>query len=80
MSVGDIRAHVAQLYGVEVSGNLISKATDAVTEEITDWQNRPLDPGWFQLVRVTPSRDCTNPIISSWMWALAGSGKRRLWR
>jgi putative transposase len=46
MSVRDIRAHLAQLYGIEVSGDLISKVTDAVTEEITTWQNRPLDPVW----------------------------------
>ncbi|GAB3437316.1 hypothetical protein GCM10027569_92080 [Flindersiella endophytica] len=46
MSVRDIRAHLAQLYGVEVSGDLISKVTDAVAEEITAWQNRPLDPVW----------------------------------
>jgi putative transposase len=46
MSVRDIRAHLAQLYGVEMSGDLISKVTDAVTEEITTWQNRPLDPVW----------------------------------
>lgn len=46
MSVRDIRAHLAQLYGVEVSGDLISKVTDAVAEEITAWQSRPLDPIW----------------------------------
>jgi putative transposase len=46
MSVRDIRSHLAKLYGVEVSPDLISKVTDAVTEEITAWQNRPLDPIW----------------------------------
>jgi putative transposase len=46
MSVRDIRAHLAGLYGVEVSADLISKVTEAVTEEITTWQNRPLDPVW----------------------------------
>lgn len=46
MSVRDIRSHLAELYGVEVSGDLISKVTDAVIEEITTWQNRPLDPVW----------------------------------
>lgn len=38
MSVRDIRAHLAQLYGVEVSGDLISRVTDAVAEEITMWK------------------------------------------
>jgi putative transposase len=46
MSVRDIRSHLAKLYGVEVSPDLISKVTDAVAEEITTWQNRPLDPMW----------------------------------
>lgn len=42
----DIRSHLANRYGVQVSPDLISKVTDAVTEEITTWQNRPLDPVW----------------------------------
>jgi putative transposase len=46
MSVRDIRSHLAGLYGVQVSPDLISKVTDAVTDEITNWQNRPLDPVW----------------------------------
>jgi putative transposase len=46
MSVRDIRSHLAKLYGVEVSPDLISKVTDAVAEEITAWQMRPLDPIW----------------------------------
>lgn len=46
MSVRDIRSHLAELYGVQVSPDLISKVTDAVSEEITTWQNRPLDPLW----------------------------------
>jgi putative transposase len=46
MSTRDIRAHLAATYGVQVSPDLISKVTDAVTEEITVWQNRPLDPLW----------------------------------
>jgi transposase-like protein len=46
MSVRDIRSHLANLYGVQVSPDLISKVTDAVTVEITIWQNRPLDPVW----------------------------------
>lgn len=46
MSVRDIRSHLAGLYGVQVSPDLISKVTDAIAEEITTWQNRPLDPVW----------------------------------
>ena len=40
MSVRDIRSHLQQMYGVELSGgDVISRGTDAVTEEITIWQN-----------------------------------------
>ena len=46
MSVRDIRAHLNEIYGIEVSPDLVSKVTDAVAEELTSWQNRPLDPVW----------------------------------
>lgn len=39
----DIKAHLEQLYGVEVSPDLISRVTDAVMDEVREWQNRPLD-------------------------------------
>lgn len=43
MTVRDIRAHLAEIYDVEVSPDLISTITDAVLEEVRDWQSRPLD-------------------------------------
>src|SRR5690242_6040825 len=43
MSTRDIQAHLMEIYGVEVSPTLVSQVTQAVTEEITLWQNRPLD-------------------------------------
>lgn len=43
MSVREIRGHVEELYGIEVSPDLISAITDAVLEEVAEWQNRPLD-------------------------------------
>ena len=43
MTVRDIRAHLRELYDVEVSPDLISRVTDAVVEELTEWQSRPLD-------------------------------------
>jgi transposase-like protein len=46
MSVRDIRSHLARIYGVEVSPDLISKVTDAVVDELVNWQNRPLDAVW----------------------------------
>ncbi|MET9046037.1 IS256 family transposase [Streptomyces sp. NPDC004362] len=46
MSVRDIRSHLASLYGIEVSPDLISKVTDAVADKLAAWQNRPLDAVW----------------------------------
>jgi len=44
MTVREIQGHLAELYSVEVSPDLISRVTDAVLEEVREWQNRPLDP------------------------------------
>ncbi|MFK0223802.1 transposase [Streptomyces vinaceus] len=46
MSVRDICSHLAQIYGVEGSPDLISKVTDVVIDELVTWQNRPLDAVW----------------------------------
>jgi Transposase, Mutator family len=35
-TTGDIRAHLAEIYGVEVSRDLVSKVTDAVADELAD--------------------------------------------
>lgn len=44
MSTREIAGHVRELYGIEVSADLISTVTDAVLEEVAAWQNRPLEP------------------------------------
>jgi putative transposase len=43
MRTREIKAHLEELYGVEVSPALISTVTEAVLEEVRDWQSRPLD-------------------------------------
>ncbi len=43
MTTRDIRSHLEEMYGVEVSPTLISQETEAVTEEVRLWQNRSLD-------------------------------------
>ncbi len=40
---GEISAHLAEVYGAEVSRQTISVITDKVIEGMTEWQNRPLD-------------------------------------
>ena len=43
MSTRAIRDHLEELYGIDVSPDLISAVTDAVLEEVAEWQGRPLD-------------------------------------
>ncbi|MFN7305150.1 MAG: transposase, partial [Acetobacteraceae bacterium] len=43
MTVREIRGHLEELYGIDVSPDLISTVTDAVLEAVTEWQGRPLD-------------------------------------
>ena len=56
MSVREIRGHLEELYGIDVSPDLISAVTDAVLEEVAEWQNRPLDASYplvfFDALRV----------------------------
>ena len=44
MTVREIRGHLADLYGIEVSPDLVSAVTDAILDEIAEWQDRPLEP------------------------------------
>ena len=44
LTTGEISAHFAEVYGASVSKETISKITDKVVEEMTEWSNRPLDP------------------------------------
>lgn len=43
MSTREIAGHLRELYGIDVSPDLISTVTDAVLEEVGAWQGRPLD-------------------------------------
>jgi putative transposase len=43
MTVREIQSHLSEIYGIDVSPDLISRVTDAVLDEVRDWQNRPLD-------------------------------------
>lgn len=44
MTCREIKAHLEEIYGVEVSPDLISTVTDGVIDEVRQWQSRPLDP------------------------------------
>jgi putative transposase len=56
MTVREIRGHLEELYGIDVSPDLISSVTDAVLEAVAEWQGRPLDTCYpllfFDAIRV----------------------------
>jgi putative transposase len=43
LTTGEIAAHFDEVYGAKVSKDTISRITDKVLEEMTEWRNRPLD-------------------------------------
>jgi len=56
MSVREIQGHLVEIYGLDVSPDLISTVTDAVLETVAEWQNRPLEASYpimfFDAMRV----------------------------
>lgn len=43
MTQSEIKGHLEEIYGVDISSSLISTVTDAVLDEVRAWQSRPLD-------------------------------------
>jgi putative transposase len=43
MTVREIQGHLEELYQIEIAPSVISTVTDAVVDEVTQWQQRPLD-------------------------------------
>ena len=56
MTVREIQGHLLEIYGLDVSPDLISTVTDAVLETVGEWQNRPLEASYplvfFDALRV----------------------------
>jgi putative transposase len=56
MSTREIAEHIGELYGAEISPDLVSAVTDSVLEEVAAWQSRGLDATWavvfFDAIRV----------------------------
>jgi len=56
MTTREIAEHIGELYGAEISPDLVSAVTDSVLEEVAAWQSRGLDAGWavvfFDAIRV----------------------------
>jgi len=43
MTTREIEDHLREMYGIEVSAQFISRATERVQSDIVEWQNRPLE-------------------------------------
>ncbi len=43
MSSRDIQAHMEDIYGIEVSSDMVSRITDKILPIVREWQNRPLE-------------------------------------
>ena len=41
--MSEIQGHLEEIYGTEISKDLISNITDSVIDEVTKWQSRALD-------------------------------------
>src|SRR4051812_47871913 len=61
MTVRDISAHLADLYGIEIGRDTISSVTDAVLADVEAWRTRPLDEVYaivyFDALRVKVRED-----------------------
>ena len=61
MTTRDIQDAVKELYGVEISHSLVSEVTQAVMEDVAEWQNRPLDRiypiVWLDAIAVKVHKD-----------------------
>src|SRR6266516_5284996 len=78
LTTGEIYAHFAKLYGASVSKETISRITDKVVEEMTDWCNRPLDGVYAAIfvdavmVKVRDGQVANRPIYAAIGVTLAG--------
>jgi putative transposase len=78
LTTGEITAHFAEIYGASVSKETISRITDKVVEEMTDWANRPLDGVYAAVfidaivVKVRDGQVANRPIYAAIGVSLAG--------
>jgi putative transposase len=78
LTTGEISAHFAEIYGASVSKETISRITDKVIEEMTDWCNRPLDEIYAAvfidavMVKVRDGQVANRPVYAAIGVTLAG--------
>ena len=83
LSVRDIQAHLEELYCLRVSPDLISRVTDAVLDEVREWQHRALDRMYpiviFDALRVKIRDADTRTRPSTLPSALPARGSTKFW-
>src|SRR3954468_8923736 len=78
LTTGEISAHFAEIYGASVSKETVSRITDKVMEEMTEWANRPLDGVYAAVfidaivVKVRDGQVANRPIYAAIGVSLAG--------
>jgi len=71
LTTGEVAAHMAEVYGADVSKDTISRITDRVLAEMSEWQNRPLDrvyPVLFidaMVVKIRDGQVTNRPVYSA---------------
>lgn len=78
LTTGEISAHFAEIYGASVSRETVSRITDRVVEEMTEWCNRPLDPVYAAIfidavhVKIRDGQVANRPIYAAIGVTLSG--------
>jgi transposase-like protein len=78
LTTGEISAHFAEIYGASVSKETISRITDKVLEEMSDWSVRPLDETYAAVfidaivVKVRDGQVANRPFYAAIGVSLAG--------
>ena len=71
LTTGEISAHFAEIYGASVSKETVSRITDKVVAEMTEWANRPLDTVYVAIfidaimVKVRDGQVANRPIYAA---------------
>ena len=84
MTTREIAAAFKELYDADVSPALVSKVTDAVMEQVVEWQNRPLDAVYpivyLDCIVLKSDRIVVSSINRcSWRWALISKARKSCW-
>jgi putative transposase len=80
LTTGEVQAHLAEIYGAQVSRETISHITDQVLDGMAEWQNRPLDPVYAVLfidainVKIRDGQVANRPIYTG--LAVTADGER----